>query len=75
MRVSAAGNPGRDWPATVEEVPDAISQRHLKPQDPARPTDANILMAKIRFDGPTPLKMGQRVELEIQLPADGPHDR
>jgi RND family efflux transporter MFP subunit len=70
VRVTAAGNPGRDWPATVEEVPDAISQRKLKPQDPARPTDANILLAKIRFDGTTPLKLGQRVELEVQLSAE-----
>jgi multidrug resistance efflux pump len=69
VQITAAGNPGIDWPGTVEEVPDAISQRRLKPQDPARPTDANILLAKIRLDGPTPLKLGQRVELEVQLPA------
>ena len=75
VRISAAGNPGRDWPGTVEEVPDAISQRRLKPQDPSRPTDANILMAKIKFDGPTPLKLGQRVELEVQLSPDELRER
>jgi len=66
VKITAAGNPGMDWPGIVEEVPDVISQRRLKPQDPARPTDANILLAKIRIEGRTPLKLGQRVELEIK---------
>ena len=53
------------WPARVEEIPDAVSGRRLKPDDPGRPTDTRVLLVKIAFDGPTPLKLGQRVEVEI----------
>jgi len=55
----------RSWPARVEEIPDAVSGRRLKPDDPGRPTDTRVLLVKIAFDQPTPLKLGQRVEVEI----------
>jgi hypothetical protein len=49
----------------VEEIPDSVSEKNLKPQDPGRPTDVRVLRVKIRFLEPTPLKLGQRVELEL----------
>ena len=55
----------RSWPARVEEIPDAVSGRRLKPDDPGRPTDTRVLLVKIAFYQPTPLKLGQRVEVEI----------
>ena len=43
----------------------AVTGRRLKPQDPGKPTDTRVLLAKIAFDGRAPLKLGRRVELEI----------
>jgi RND family efflux transporter MFP subunit len=53
------------WQGVVEEIPDAVSGRVLKPQDPGRPSDTRILLVKIRLAEPTPLKLGQRVEVAI----------
>jgi len=64
VTVTAEGYDQR-WPARVEEIPDAVSGRRLKPDDPGRPTDTRVLLVKIAFDQPTPLKLGQRVEVEI----------
>jgi RND family efflux transporter MFP subunit len=50
----------------VEEIPDAVVARRLNRQDPARPTDVHVLEAKIALDAPTSLKLGQRVEVEIE---------
>jgi HlyD family secretion protein len=55
----------RSWRGHVEEIPSAVSQRKLKPHDPAKPTDARVLLVKVALDEPTPLKLGQRVELEM----------
>lgn len=49
----------------IEEVPDTVTHRALKPEDPARLSDTRILLAKVAFDGPTPLRLGQRVEIAI----------
>ncbi len=57
---------GEQWKATVEEIPDAVSPRRLKPEDPGRPVDTRVLLAKLAFEKPTPLKLGQRVEVVIQ---------
>jgi len=65
VRVTAEGRDG-SWHGVVEEIPDAVSGRVLKPQDPGKPTDTRILLVKIRLDGPTPLKLGQRVEVAIE---------
>jgi HlyD family secretion protein len=54
------------WMGSVEEIPDQVVGRRLRPQDPARPSDTRVLMAKVALKEPTPLKLGQRVELEIQ---------
>lgn len=53
------------WAGSVEEIPDQVVGRKLRPQDPARPSDTRVLMVKVALEEPTPLKLGQRVELEI----------
>lgn len=65
VEVRAEGYDGARWQGVVEEIPDAVSGRVLKPQDPGRPSDTRILLVKIRLDEPTPLKLGQRVEVSI----------
>ena len=62
--VKAEGEPAT-WEGSVEEIPDAVTGRKTKPQDPARPSDTRVLLVKValaRHDG---LPLGRRVELEI----------
>jgi RND family efflux transporter MFP subunit len=66
VMISAEGFPGRGWRGRVEEVPDSVTLRRLKPQDPSRPTDTRILAVKVAFSEPTPLKLGTTVELKIE---------
>lgn len=56
------------WDAKVEEVPGALVPKGLKPRDPARPVDTRVLLVKLGLLQPTPLKLGQRVEVRIHLP-------
>jgi RND family efflux transporter MFP subunit len=65
VKVRAEGYPS-NWTGSVEEIPDQVVGRKLKPQDPARPSDTRVLMVKVALKESTPLKLGQRVELEIQ---------
>ncbi|ATB37155.1 NolF secretion protein [Cystobacter fuscus] len=65
VRIMAEGFPGTSWKGTVEDIPNAVMNRRLKPQDPGRPVDLRVLLIKVSFDEPTPLKLGQRVELLI----------
>jgi RND family efflux transporter MFP subunit len=65
VAVTAEGFDGESWRGTVEEIPDSVQGRRLKPQDPGKPADTRVLLVKIRLDEPTPLKLGQRVEVEI----------
>ena len=65
VRIMAEGFPGTSWMGTVEDIPNAVVDRRLKPQDPGRPVDPRVLRVKISLDEPTPLKLGQRVELEL----------
>lgn len=65
VEVSAEGFQ-QTWPGTIEEIPDAVVNRRIKPQDPAKPIDARVLLVKIAFAAPTPLKLGQRVEVRIE---------
>jgi HlyD family secretion protein len=65
VRVTAEGYAGQSWAGRVEEIPDAVQGRRLKPQDPGRPQDTRVLLVKIALDAPTPLRLGQRVEVEI----------
>lgn len=65
VAIAAEGYGGTRWRGTVEEIPDSVQGRRLKPQDPGKPADTRVLLVKIRLDEPTPLKLGQRVEVEI----------
>lgn len=64
VEVSAEGFP-RGWRGTIEEIPDAVVNRRIKPQDPSKPIDTRVLLVKIAFAETTPLKLGQRVEVRI----------
>ena len=66
VTITCDGYPGRSWQGRVEDVPDSVTLRRLKPQDPGRPTDTRILAVKVAFAEPTPLKLGATVELAIQ---------
>jgi len=66
VAITADGFPGRAWKGRVEEIPDSVTLRRLKPQDPSRPTDTRILAVKVAFAEPTPLKLGTTVELKIE---------
>ena len=55
----------RQWKAHVEEIPDAVVVRTLKPNDTTKPTDTRVLLVKLALDEPTPLKLGQRVEVRV----------
>jgi RND family efflux transporter MFP subunit len=54
------------WRGKVEELPDGVGPRRLKPQDPSRPTDIRVLLVKVALDETAPLKLGQKVELRIR---------
>jgi RND family efflux transporter MFP subunit len=65
VEITAEGYDGMKWQGEVEEIPDAVSGRKLKPQDPGKPSDARVLLVKVKLADPTPLKLGQRVLVEI----------
>jgi RND family efflux transporter MFP subunit len=65
VTISAEGFDG-SWQGRVEEIPDQVGPRILKPTDPGRPTDTRVLLVKVAFDGPNPLKLGQRVQVEVR---------
>lgn len=68
VTITAEGFPGASWRGTVEEIPDAVVARRMRPEDPGRPIDARVLPVKVAFCTPTPLKLGQRVEVHINTP-------
>ncbi|HEV8550467.1 MAG TPA: efflux RND transporter periplasmic adaptor subunit [Polyangiaceae bacterium] len=53
------------WRGTLEELPAEVVARQQRPLDPSRPVDTRVLLAKIRLDEPLPLRLGQRIEVEI----------
>lgn len=65
VRVTAEGYDGKSWRGRVEEIPDSVVGRRLKPQDPGKPEDTRVLLVKVALLEPTPLKLGQRVEIRI----------
>ena len=71
VAITAEGYP-TFWRGLVEEIPDAVTGRRLRPEDPGRPIDSRVLPVKIALDGPSPLKLGQRVEVAIELRATPP---
>jgi RND family efflux transporter MFP subunit len=64
-KIRAEGHDGRIFEATVEEIPDQVVGRALKPLDPARPIDTRVLLVKLSLADASGLKLGQRVEVEI----------
>lgn len=74
VKITAEGFPGQPWPGTVEEVPSVVVDKGLQSHDPARPVDVRVLLVKIAFKDLTPLKLGQRVEVEIATPEARPED-
>lgn len=64
VRVTAEGFDG-SWRGEVEQIPDVVVTQRLRPLDPARPTDTRVLLVKVHLSEPTPLKVGQRVQVEI----------
>ncbi len=65
VSITAEGFDDARWRGEVEEIPDAVSGRRLKPQDPGKPSDTRVLLVKVKLAEPTPLKLGQRVLVEI----------
>ncbi len=65
VAVTAEGFDGRTWRGRVEEIPEAVVPLRLKPEDPGGPSDTRVLLFKVALLEPTPLKLGQRVELDI----------
>jgi HlyD family secretion protein len=53
------------WRGKVSEIPDRVVPRSLKPLDPSRPVDTRVLIVKVDLSEPVPLKLGQRVEVEV----------
>ena len=54
------------WKGRVEEIPDSVGPRRLKPQDPGKPSDTRVLLVKVALTEPTALKLGQRVEVALR---------
>jgi RND family efflux transporter MFP subunit len=54
------------WKGRVEEIPDSVGPRKLKPQDPGKPADTRVLLVKVALSEPTALKLGQRVEVALR---------
>jgi HlyD family secretion protein len=67
VRISAEGHGDLSWPGAIEEVPDSVVPRRLRPEDPGRPIDSRVLPVKVAFEGASPLKLGQRVEVAIAV--------
>jgi len=65
VTIAAEGQPG-SYRGHVEEIPDQVVSRRLKPQDPAHPSDTRVLLVKVALNEPTPIKLGQRVEVEVE---------
>jgi hypothetical protein len=53
VKITAEGYPGQSWRGVVEEVPNAVSEKNLKPLDSGRPSDVRVLRVKIAFKEPT----------------------
>jgi HlyD family secretion protein len=71
VTITAEGCGPTKWHGTVEEIPDSVVGRRTRPADPGRPIDARVLPVKIALTEPTPLKLGQRIDVEIASPNPG----
>ena len=63
--VTAEGYDKR-WLGVVEEIPDSVTDRRLRPLDTGKPIDTRVLLVKVAMKEQTPLKLAQRVEIEIE---------
>jgi RND family efflux transporter MFP subunit len=63
--VTAEGYPDRRWRAQVEEIPDTVTTRQLRPQDAGRPSDTGVLLVKLKLREPAPFKLNERLEVMI----------
>lgn len=66
VTIRAEGYDGQKWTGRVEEIPDSVVSRRIKPQDPTKPTDTRVLLVKVAFAEATPLKLGQRVQIALE---------
>jgi HlyD family secretion protein len=57
-RIAVEGYEGRTWRGRVEEIPQDVVGRALRPEDPGSPTDTRVLMVKIGLLEATPIKLG-----------------
>ena len=64
--ITAEGYPDRRWRGEVEEIADAVIARQTRPEDPGRPGDTRVLLVRLAFRESSALKLGQRVEVEIE---------
>lgn len=64
--VRAEGFEGQAWSGRVEHIPGWVTSRRLKPLDPGKPMDTRVLPVKVTLPSQHPLKLGQRVEVEVQ---------
>jgi RND family efflux transporter MFP subunit len=71
VTITAEGCGPAKWHGTVEEIPDSVVGRRTRPADPGRPIDARVLPVKIALTERTPLKLGQRIDVEIESPNPG----
>src|SRR5512135_857118 len=65
VAIIAEGYTDASWRGTIEEIPDTLVGRRIRTEAPGRPIAARVLPVKIALGEPTPLKLGQRVEVEI----------
>jgi len=63
--IKAEGYGARTWRAKVEDIPDTVVPRQLKPLDPSSPVDTRVLLVKLAPTEKLPFKLGQRVEVTI----------
>jgi RND family efflux transporter MFP subunit len=63
-RVTAEGYDA-SFSGRVEEIPAHVVSRQLRLQDPGQPSDMRVLIVKVALEEATPLKLGQRIEVEI----------
>jgi RND family efflux transporter MFP subunit len=66
VEITADGFDGQSWQGHVEEIPEAVVGRKLKPEDPGRLSDGRVLLVKVAFDEKPPLKLGQKVDVRIK---------
>jgi RND family efflux transporter MFP subunit len=65
VSISAEGQGTHLERGRVEDIPDRVVERDVRPEDPGRPSDSRVLLVKIALEQPVRLKLGQRVEVEI----------